>query len=56
MTPVQHALHLLAFGTTVIASVLLAPLSLLLLGAISLAAFIEMMSDAGNSLGTMAKA
>lgn len=56
MTPVQQALHILAHGAAIIGSVLLAPLSLLVLAAIGIAAFIQLMSDASDSLDTMAKA
>ncbi len=56
MTPAQHALHVLAFGAAVVGCVLLAPLSLCVLGALVVAAFIELAGNASDSLDALAAA
>lgn len=55
MTPTQYVLYSLAFAASVVACVLLAPLSLLTIGGLGIAALIQLATDASDAFDTLAE-
>ncbi len=56
MTPVQYVLHGLAFVAAAVGCVLLAPLSLLALGGLGVAALIQLARNASDTFDALADA